>query len=90
VNLARASEALDELMLEKLSASTAIMVRDSAMKFFTAPGISTKDKAYAAFVVGNAYFNLNDRATGCRYVRTAVQLDPGSTTYSGLLGQCQD
>jgi eukaryotic-like serine/threonine-protein kinase len=90
INLAAATTALDELMFEKLSQSTAAMVRDSAMKFYTAPGISTKDKAYAAFVVGNAFFNLADRATGCRYIRTATQLEPASATYSGLLGQCQD
>ena len=92
VNLARATDALDDLILDKLNENTAVMVRDSAMKFFTAPGISTKDKAYAAFVVGNAFFSQRppDRATGCRYIRTATQLDPASTTYSGLLGQCQD
>ena len=88
INLALANDALDELILEKLDTNTAAMVRDSALKFYTAPGIAQKDKAYAAFVVGNAYFSLRDRATGCRYVRTAVQLDPTSSSYNGLLGQC--
>jgi len=64
------------------------MVRDSAMKFYTAEGITQKDKAYAAFVVGNAYFQSGDRATGCRYVRTATTLDPGDATYPRLLEQC--
>ena len=90
INLALANDALDELILEKLDTNTAAMVRDSALKFYTAPGIAQKDKAYAAFVVGNAYFSLRDRPTGCRYVRTAVQLDPTSSSYSGLLGQCDN
>ena len=64
------------------------MVRDSALRFYTATGISEKDKGYAAFVVGHAYFELGDRATGCRYVRTAIAIDPGDATYSKLLEQC--
>jgi len=88
VNLAQARNALDDLFLEKLGPTTASMVRDSAMKFYTADGITQKDKAYAAFVVGNAYFQSGDRATGCRYVRTATTLDPGDATYPRLLEQC--
>ena len=88
VNLAQARNALDDLFLEKLGPTTASMVRDSAMKFYTAEGITQKDKAYAAFVVGNAYFQSGDRATGCRYVRTATTLDPGDATYPRLLEQC--
>jgi hypothetical protein len=88
VDLAQVRTALDDLFLEKLGPGTASMVRDSAMKFYTAEGIAQKDKAYAAFVVGNAYFESRDRATGCQYVRTATRLDPGDGTYSKLLEQC--
>ena len=88
VNVAGARDALDDLFLEKLDATTAPMVRDSALKFYTAAGIGQKDKAYAAFVVGQAYFQLNDRTTGCRYVRTATELEPGDGTYAKLLEQC--
>jgi serine/threonine-protein kinase len=91
INVALAGSALNDLFLEKLDTTTAAMVRDSAMKFYTAPGISRKDKAYAAFVVGQAYFNLHQRdarKAGCRYILTATQLDPANTTYAGVLAQC--
>ena len=87
VNVAQARDALDDLFLDKLTAATAPMVRDSALKFYTATGISEKDKGYAAFVVGQAYFQLGDRATGCRYVRTANGIDPGDRTYATLLSE---
>ena len=90
INVLMARNALDDLFLVKLDSNTAVMVRDSALKFYTAPGMSMKDKAYAAFVVGQAYFNLKNRPTGCRYIRTANQLDPAANTYSGLIGQCRD
>ena len=80
--------ALDDLFLEKLNETTAVMVRDSALKLYTASGMAVKDRAYAAFVAGQAYFSLRDRPTGCRYIRTASQLDPADNTYSALLGQC--
>jgi len=88
INVAQARDALDDLVLEKLTPATATMVRDSALRFYTATGISEKDQGYAAFVVGQAYFQLRDRATGCRYVRTASAIDPGDATYSKLLEQC--
>lgn len=89
INVGRARDALDDLFLDKLTPATAAMVRDSALKFYNAPGMSVKDKAYAAFVTGQAYFSSGDRPLGCRYVREANQLDPTDNTYSGLLGQCQ-
>ncbi|HEY6092097.1 MAG TPA: serine/threonine-protein kinase [Gemmatimonadales bacterium] len=88
IDVAHAFDALDNLMLNTLSKSTAVLVRDSALAFYNAPGIGQKDKAYAAFVVGHAFFELNDRPTGCRYIRTAVDLDPANTTYPTVLGQC--
>ena len=88
VDVARARDALDDLFLEQLDTTTAVMVRDSALKFYTAPGIGSKEQAYAAFVVGQAWFQLKQRATGCQYIRTANSLDPGDATYSTLLEQC--
>jgi hypothetical protein len=88
VNVAHARDALDDLFLEKLTPATAAMVRDSALRFYTATGISEKDQGYAAFVVGQAYFQLRDRATGCRYIREASAIAPGDATYSRLLEQC--
>ncbi len=89
IDITQAREALDDLFLEQLSESSAVMVRDSALRFYRAPGISAKDKGYASFVVGQAYFSLKDRTTGCEWIRTAVQLDPADKTYSAVAGQCQ-
>ncbi|HEY6107515.1 MAG TPA: serine/threonine-protein kinase [Gemmatimonadales bacterium] len=90
INVSRAFDALDDMMMNRLDATTALWVRDSAMKFYNAPGISRKDKAYAAFVIGNAWMNLKDRPQGCRWARTALQLDPGTTAYSQFIQQCQE
>jgi hypothetical protein len=90
INVSRAFDALDDMMLNRLSSTTATWIRDSALKFYNAPGIARKDKAYAAFVVGNAWWTLQDRTQGCQWVRTAIQLDPSSTTYSNMASQCQD
>jgi Protein kinase domain len=87
INLAQARDALDVLFIERLDSTTATMVRDSAFKFYRANGIAGKDKAYAAFVVGHAYFNLRDRPTGCRYIREANEIDPGDRTYATIASE---
>jgi hypothetical protein len=89
IDVRQAKQHLDDMFLERLSAGTAPWIRDSALKFFNAPGIGLKDKAYAAFVVGNAWWNLGDRGKGCEWVRTAIQLDPTASTYTGMASQCQ-
>jgi eukaryotic-like serine/threonine-protein kinase len=90
IDVSRAQDLLDDMMLNQMKKATAPWIRDSAMKFYNAPGITSKDKAYAAFVVGNAYFSLNDRTQGCQWVRTANRIDPASSVYSGFLSQCPD
>ena len=91
IDVSRAYDLLDDMMMSKLSSTTAGWIRDSALKFFNAPGIATKDKAYAAFVVGNAFFNLNDRLQGCQWARRATQLDPSTRAYNKLVSdQCQE
>ena len=88
VDVSKARDALDTLFFERLDSTTAAAVRDSALKFYKAAGISEKDKAYAAFVAGQAFFQLKERATGCSYIRIANNLDPGDHSYATLLGQC--
>jgi len=90
VAVTRARSLLDDLFLEKLAPATAVMVRDSAQDIYNAAGIGRTDQAYAAFVVGNAFFSLQDRSRGCEWVARARSLDPGSTTYRTLAeSQCQ-
>jgi serine/threonine protein kinase len=90
INAGQAFDALDDMMMNKLTPGTASWIRDSAMKFFNAPDVRSQDKAYAAFVVGNAYFSLGNRSEGCTWVRTAIRLDPTSSAYPKTLQQCQD
>jgi eukaryotic-like serine/threonine-protein kinase len=86
----QAFDAIDDMMMKKLTPASARWIRDSAMKFYDAPSVTKADKAYAAFLVANAYWNMNQRAEGCNWVRTAINLDPASTAYSGALAQCPD
>ncbi len=88
IDVARARDVLDDLLLNKLDPRNATMVRDSAMHIFNAPGIASSDKAYAAFVVGNAYFQQFNRRQGCEWVRTATELSPTDTTYPKILARC--
>jgi hypothetical protein len=88
IDVTRARDVLDDLLLNKLDPRSATMVRDSAMRVFNAPGIASSDKAYAAFVVGNAYFQQFNRRQGCEWVRTATELNPTDTTYPKILARC--
>ncbi|HVH67778.1 MAG TPA: protein kinase [Gemmatimonadales bacterium] len=88
IDVTRARDLLDDLLLS-LWPRNAAMVRDSARHIYNAPGIAPNDKARAAFVLGNAFFQLNDRAQGCRWVRTAMELDLADSTYGKLFAQCQ-
>ena len=90
INVARARDLLDDLLLDKLEPRTAAMVLDSATHIFNAPGIARGDKAYAAFVIGNALFQppAQDRQQGCAWVRTATELDPAQPLYTKILAAC--
>jgi serine/threonine-protein kinase len=88
IDVARAQELLDTLFVNRLVPTTARMVRDSAIDIFNAPGITTSDKAYAAFVYGMALVQMNDRERGCEWVRKARDLNPTDTTYAKILARC--
>ncbi len=88
IELARAHELLDDLLF-KLEPRTAAMVLDSARHIYTAPDVTLVDKALAAFVIGNAYFQANEREKGCDWVKTAALLDPATRSYRDVLAQCQ-
>jgi serine/threonine protein kinase len=89
IDIARASELLDNMYLYQLSPITAHWVRDSALHLFNAPGISQRDKAYAAFVFGMALVQMNDRTHGCDWIRRAVALDSADTTYQTIAARCE-
>jgi eukaryotic-like serine/threonine-protein kinase len=86
IDAARARVSLDRL-LDSLAPRNAVATLDSATHIYNAAGIADSDKAYAAFVAGNALFQRFDRTGGCRWVRIAVALDPSRTTYQKILDQ---
>ena len=90
IDVTRARDLLDDL-LEKLAPRNQAAVRDSARHIFDAPNISARDKAYAAYVIGLARSQPpeNDRAAGCTWIRTAMNLDSSQARYRDLLAQCQ-
>jgi serine/threonine-protein kinase len=88
IDVARARDLLDDLLI-KLNPLNAAMVRDSATHIFYAPGIGSTDKAYAAFVLGNAFLQQFNRQRGCEWLETAVRLDPAKASYRDLATQCR-
>jgi serine/threonine-protein kinase len=87
-NLAGAGAALDELM-DSIDVFANKMIRDSATALFSARGIGTRDKAMAAFVIGNTYFQMQNRTTGCDWVRRAATIDPARAMFSTFIAaQC--
>jgi serine/threonine-protein kinase len=87
-NLARAEDALNDLM-DSLDVYPNKMIRDSATALFNARGISARNRAMAAFVIGNTYFQVQNRTTGCDWVRRASTIDPSRTMFSTFISaQC--
>jgi serine/threonine-protein kinase len=92
INAAKAGDLLDNLFNDltdhKVTASTA---RDSAEHIFNAQGVVKKDQAFAAYVLANAYAQLDDqepgrghKATAITWAQRAAALDPGSQAYQRL------
>jgi serine/threonine-protein kinase len=60
-------------------------VRDTAVAYYNAFGMSDKDKATAAYVAAIAFSKSNDRVSALDWARRAVTEDPGSTAYQQLV-----
>ena len=87
INIATVGATLDDL-LDSVDARTAAVL-DSATHVYNAPGLATKDKAMAAFVIANAMWAKKDRAGGCRWVHTAANIEPSDHTYATMAqSQC--
>jgi serine/threonine-protein kinase len=89
IDVARAQALLD-VLADSLAPVNAGMVRDSAQHIFDAPGITPKDKALAAYVLGTAYLQLNDRSQGCDWIGRAAHLDPAKAFYGDLYARCRN
>jgi hypothetical protein len=88
IDVARARGLLDALA-DSLAPKNASMVRDSAQHIFDAAGMTQTDKAYAAYVLGTAYLQLDKRSQGCEWIRVAAQLDPSKAFYGDLYARCR-
>jgi len=65
------------------------MIRDSASALFNLAGLTVRDKAMAAFVIGNTYFQMKNRTTGCDWVRRASTIDSSRAMFSTFIAdQC--
>ena len=88
LNPARAAALLDDLfdaVTDTLRTDgTLRMARDSASHIFAAAGVGTDDRAFAAYVVANAFAALDDRRTACRWAQQAVQLKASVAAYGAL------
>ena len=88
VNPARAAALLDDLfdaVTDSLRTDgTARMVRDSASHIFASSGVGPDDRAFAAYVVANAFAALDDRRSACRWAQQAVQLKAAVAAYGAL------
>jgi len=69
--------------------SIAAAVRDTAQAYYQILPENSKERADAAFLAANAYFELNERDQALVWARRAVNLDPNDNAYQTLLSQLQ-
>lgn len=65
-------------------AATLRMARDSAQRLFEAPEVATDDRAFAAYVVANAFAALDDRSGACDWARRARRMNADVSAYGAL------
>jgi hypothetical protein len=83
IDPARAGDSLNTLF-EKIDDMSGGMLRDAALDIFNAAGVSTKDKAMAAYLVATGFSKLSDQSQTCAWARRAVSLESSSRPYNAL------
>jgi serine/threonine-protein kinase len=83
IDPARAGDSLNSL-LDKIDDLSGGMLRDAALDIFNAAGVSTKDKAMAAYLVATGFSKLSDQSQTCAWARRAVSLESSSGPYNAL------
>jgi ubiquinone/menaquinone biosynthesis C-methylase UbiE len=58
---------------------------DTAQAYFDLPNIAVEDKAFAAYVIANAYAEVDDRQEALKWARRAAELQPGVRAYQALV-----
>ena len=83
VAAARARDSLNALFgrIDELSGT---MLRNAALDIYNTQGISTNDKAYAAYLVATGWAKEDDRDKTCTWARSAENLNPSSRAYTAL------
>ncbi len=86
MSLAGADEHLGDLVARVFDETDAgrTAIRDTAIAYYNAVGISDRDKATAAYTAASAYSDLGDRLNGLDWVNRALRLDPGNESFVRL------
>jgi hypothetical protein len=79
----RAGDSLNTLF-DNIDDLSGTMLRDAALDIYNTPGVSSKDKAMAAYLTANGFAKLSDQAKTCEWARRAVNLEPSSRSYAAL------
>jgi eukaryotic-like serine/threonine-protein kinase len=83
IDPARAGDSLNTLF-DKIDDLSGGMLRDAALDIYNATGVSSKDKAMAAYLVATGFSKLSDQAKTCEWAGRAATLEPSSRPYSAL------
>ncbi len=60
-------------------------IRDTARLYWQLDGVGDKERALAAFILGNTYIATGDRSQVVPWLQRAVNLDPSAAGYRRLL-----
>ena len=83
ISPARAGDSLNTLF-DKIDDLSGGMLRDAALDIYNAAGVSSKDKAMAAYLAATGFSKLSDQAKTCEWARHAVRWEPSSRPYNAL------
>jgi hypothetical protein len=83
IDPARAGDSLNTLF-DKIDDLSGGMLRDAALDIFNAAGVSSKDKAMAAYLVATGFSKLSDQNKTCEWARRAVTLESSRGAYNAL------
>ena len=64
-------------------------IRDTARAFFDVPGVAQREKALAAYIVGNTFIAVNQAGEAMPWLQRAVALDPTNKGYRSQLDSYQ-
>ncbi len=67
------------------SGAEARAIRDTARTMWNMQELPPKQRALAAYVIGNSYIATGETQTAVGWLRRAVALDPGNRGYTKLL-----